>query len=285
MNVLLTGANGLLGRCVARELEQQGIEYTPLGHTNLPEGMRGVDLTNQQEVLDVVGSEEFTHIINCAANRDPESCKSNPTWAYAINGAAVENLAIAANLNYTTLFHISTDYVFSGDIPPYREEDPPNPINTYGRSKLAGEYAALSAREHLIIRIPALYRTDLSDQANVTTKFAELIRSGKNLELDSECARYYTLADEVAKGIIFLLNNEIKGIIHLSAGELLTKAEFARHIARNINEDEAKIIDSVFYDESDSRPLNSHLDTEYYQSLGGPIFTPASEALEELKGK
>lgn len=279
MKVMIAGASGLLGGCMRLVFESEGFEVVAFGHSNLAESMQKLDITDRAEVMRVVGEGKFDWIVNCAADRDPESCLRDPLRAYKINAVAVEYLAEAANASGCKLCHISTDYVFDGQNPPYREEDMPNPINVYGRSKLAGEYAAKEAQSHLILRIPALYRVDLTDNGNVVTKFAQMLRGNATLTLDAECVRYYTLADDVAEAALFLLNNGACGVVHLTGEQKTTKAEFCRMIAGALGIETCEIIDGPTPPSGDRRPGDSHLSSDYYKSLGGSQFTSVDQAL------
>lgn len=279
MKILLTGANGLLGRCMLREFSAAGIDITGCGHRELAEGMRALDTTDREAVRRELAKGGYSHIINCAAERDPDSCLRDPERAYRLNAVAVEYLAAAANESGATLCHISTDYVFDGVNPPYKEDDCPNPINLYGRSKLAGEFAARCARSHLVLRIPALYRLDLNDQRNCLVGFIRAIREKERVEQDGCCVRYYTLADEVAAATRFLLQRNATGIIHLSSQTPTTKADFLRDICKIIGHNPSKIINVAALSGCDRRPENSHLSTTNYLALGGPTFTDTDKTL------
>ncbi len=282
MKVLVSGGNGLLGNCMTRVFREAGHEVDSFGHSALKAGMKALDITNSTEVLETVCNGSYDILINCAADRDPESCLSDPAKAYMLNAVSVEHLAAAANSCGAKLCHISTDYVFDGTKPPYNESDSPNPVNTYGRSKLAGEFAAKEARAHLILRIPALYRTDLSDPKNVVTNFAKAMRANSRLTMDAECVRYYTLADDVAQAAEFLLSKGVEGIVHLTGEEQTTKADFCRMIAGALKIESCEIIDGPTPPSGDRRPENSHLNCDYYKSLGGKPFVTVSEAMKKL---
>ena len=282
MKILLTGANGLLGRCMLQEFTAAGIDITGCGHRELTAGMRALDITDCEAVQREIASGRYSHIINCAAERDPESCLRDPERAYRLNAVAVEYLAAAANETGATLCHISTDYVFDGANPPYKEDDCPNPINLYGRSKLAGEFAARCAHAHLILRIPALYRLDLSDPRNCLAGFIRTIKEKERVEQDGCCVRYYTLADEVAAATRFLLLRNTTGIVHLSSQIPTTKADFFRDLCKIIEHNPLKIISIAALSGGDRRPANSHLSTTRYLALNGPTFSDYDKTLSLL---
>jgi dTDP-4-dehydrorhamnose reductase len=280
MKILLLGATGLLGRCFQRTFASHQI--VAVGHRHTESGPSFVSLENQNEIRSLLQLGSFSHIVNCAAIRDPEACLANPGSAYQVNAVGVEYLAALANQIGACLCHISTDYVFDGRQAPYRENDIPCPVNVYGRSKLAGEYAAKSAKRHLILRIPALYRCDLSDPRNVASVSARWLRTGQTHPQDHATVRYYTLADEVAQAAEFLLQQSVEGIIHLSAKQRTSKADFIRKLAAAIGCRTEQAPDALPAT-GDARPLDSHLCTEYYESLQGPAFSTIDEALTRLE--
>lgn len=282
MKILLTGANGLLGRCFAKEIVNQGHDVSCCGNNDLSNGVIKLDITDAAQVNDTLKNCEFTHIINCAADRDPESCLNNPIRAYTINAAGAENLAKAANNFKLTLCHISTDYVFDGKNPPYSEEASTCPVNLYGRSKLAGELAAQTAHKHLILRIPALFRTDITDQRNLAYKLNSELSYSQQIKLDNLASRFYTLADDVAHAGIALLEKNISGIVHLSAEERTTKAEFARIFARSHGYDESLIINvDTPTPTTEKRPEDSHLNSNLYKSILEYKFSGPSAAFTQ----
>lgn len=275
MKVLLTGAGGLLGRCLARELA--ALTVVGAARRATP-GLTLLDIADPDAVRQVVDAGKFTHILNCAALRSPEYCLDHPDEAYRINALAVEYLAAAANRTGATLVHVSTDYVFDGVKPPFTEDDRPNPVNLYGRTKLAGEFAAKTAKRVLITRIPALWRLDFADERNVAAAFAKRLRAGESWTEDAVTVRYYTLAEDIARAIRFLMEKGVEGTIHLTANGKTNKAEFAQEIAKRLGLDAALVRSGSALVTSDPRPLDSHLNEAKYRALGGPEFTPVDAA-------
>ncbi len=282
MKILLTGGNGLLGKCFAKEIRNSTHQLTIAGNHDLSNDAIKIDISNYAEAAAALDNKGYTHIINCAADREPDSCLQNPVRAYTINSAGVENLARIANNNKITLCHISTNYVFDGKNPPYREDAITCPVNVYGRSKLAGEQAAQTAAKHLILRIPALYRTDIHDPKNLVCTLEQKLSAGEGISFDNTDSRFYTLADEVAHAGLLLLEKEINGVVHLSAEERTTKAEFARIFARSRGYD-ANLITGMDKPAParEKRPEDSNLSAEYFKSLCGYSFTGPTAAFSK----
>jgi len=281
MRILITGASGLVGSCFLRTL---GIDLDVVGtyHTRPQPGLVPLAIDNREDVLARIRQGRFTHIINCAGQRSPDACLADPAEAYHVNALAVEYLAEGANDAGACLCHLSTDYVFSGTKPPYHESDTPDPINLYGRTKLAGEHATRRARKHLIVRIPAQWRTDLADPRNFATVLAGALFRGEILTFDSGIVRYYTLADDVARAVRFLLEQGITGLVHVSAEQKTSKFDFARRLARALGCAESLVQEGPVLTTGDVRPVDSHIATARYAALGGPSFTDIDTALARM---
>ena len=133
MNILITGANGQLGnemRTISKES----------ANTYLFTDVAELDITNLGAIRQCVADNAIDVIVNCAAYTNVDKAEDDVAMADLINNKAVENLAIACKEANATLFHVSTDYVFSGDKnTPCREDEPTNPLGVYGQTKLAGE--------------------------------------------------------------------------------------------------------------------------------------------------
>ena len=151
MKILLLGKNGQIGWELQRTLAPLG-EVIAIGHKEL-------DLTDERAIRRAVRSTNPNLIINAAAYTAVDKAESEPELAMAINGTAPGILAEEAALLRAALIHYSTDYVFDGTkTTPYTEGDTPNPINTYGITKLAGEEAIIATEaNHLIFRTSWAY--------------------------------------------------------------------------------------------------------------------------------
>ena len=142
--VLLIGADGMLGGELKERLEKI---YDVTGTT-----LETLDITDREAVLAKAEEVKPYFIINCAAYTNVDGCEVNTDLAMAVNGTAVANIAEAAKAQDATFIHISTDYVFPGNLPVdqiYTEDMEPAPVSTYGRTKLVGEQNAAKAEKYL----------------------------------------------------------------------------------------------------------------------------------------
>ena len=150
--VLVTGAKGQLGREIKKLRNHFSQVYT---FTDIEE----LDVTNKKALDKYLTSGSFNYIINCAAYTDVDGAESEPEKAMQLNGEAVGHFVeVLERLPETKLIHISTDYVFKGDIfRPLREDDPVDPVSVYGMSKLEGEKKLRNHPRALVIRTSWLF--------------------------------------------------------------------------------------------------------------------------------
>ena len=136
MRVLVTGAGGMLGRDVV-------LAATNAGHQVSAQQRTDLDVTDAEAVSARIERERPDVVINCAAWTDVDGAEDSEADAMAVNGSGAGNVAFAAAAAGAKVVYVSTDYVFDGEKDsPYVEVDEPGPISAYGRTKLAGEWAA-----------------------------------------------------------------------------------------------------------------------------------------------
>lgn len=141
MNILVTGANGQLGTELRNVTAGSRNNYI-FSDVTSPPGVEtlNLDITNIDAVRIVCDSEKVDVIVNCAAYTNVDKAEDEPSMAMLLNSTAAGNLAKVAAERDAALIHISTDYIFHGDIPmPCKEDWPTDPLGVYGSTKLAGE--------------------------------------------------------------------------------------------------------------------------------------------------
>jgi len=150
--ILVTGASGQLGS----EIRERSARYG--GYTFVFTDMSELDITDRDATASFIAELSPSWIINCAAYTAVDKAEEDEETATLINAGGVENIVSAVTGSDCRLIHISTDYVFDGTSSvPYLEDDTPSPDSAYGRSKLAGEKAAMNWPQTLIIRTSWLY--------------------------------------------------------------------------------------------------------------------------------
>ena len=229
MNVLVTGANGQLGRSVRKESEGKGDHYI---FTDVEE----LDITDPVAVEKFIGDNEIDIIVNCAAYTNVDAAEDHEPLAMKINGEAPGILARAIKKRDGSLIHISTDYVFggSGKNVPLPEEQPPSPTGAYGRTKLKGEEEiSVSGASAIILRTAWLY----SDYGNnFVDKILGLLQNRDTIKVVFDQCGTPTYATDLAKAIVDMISNrEIKGnegIYHFSDEGVCSWYDFAHAAVR-----------------------------------------------------
>lgn len=234
--ILITGANGLLGQKLVGLITQQSdveLIATARGENRLPfsEGYtyRSMDITDRQQVLDVIGEVQPNVVIHGAAMTDVDKCEVQKDACWAQNVHAVEYIIEACRPINAFLVHVSTDFIFDGAAGPYDETAEANPISFYGWSKQAGE----SAVRHSDIRW-AIARTVLvygiahdMSRSNIILWVKKSLEDGKNIKVVTDQWRSPTLAEDLAMGCFLIADQEAEGIFNISGKEVLTPYEMA----------------------------------------------------------
>lgn len=230
MNILITGANGQLGKCIKDTVfsnNKSENNYIFLDRNTL-------DITDRQKVINLIKDLQIGFVVNCAAYTNVEAAEDNEEVAYKINSTGVDNIAYACYLNKAHMIHISTDFVFGcndKNAKPRNEEDEPNPLNVYGKSKYDGEISALCYPNTIIIRTSWLYS---EYGKNFYTTMKSRIIGTQKTSVVSDQYGAPTNAHDLADAIYDIIENKKyegkNGIYHFSNGGMATWFEFAREI-------------------------------------------------------
>ncbi len=277
-HILVTGASGLLGRPVISALKAANAwSVTGTARSRVSGDLKQVDLTDLKALPAFLDATKPDIIIHSAAERRPDVSARDPQATRLLNVEATAAIAGWAAANGACLIYISTDYVFDGRHPPYREEAATNPLNDYGRSKLAGE-AAVSALcpDYAVLRVPILYgAVESLEESAVTALAAELIsaRAERPLAFDNWAVRHPTLTDDVADVLRQMVryaesHAPLRGVFHWSADEAMTKYAMACVMADCLGCDRARLVADNNPPQGTPRPQNSRLDTALLRSLG-----------------
>jgi dTDP-4-dehydrorhamnose reductase len=172
--------------------------------------------------------------VNTAAFHKVEACETDPEQAFAVNCLAVRNLASVADRIGACLVHISTDYVFDGEADtPYPESAMPNPINTYGASKAAGEFFVRNfCRRHLLVRTSGLYGLSGSSGkgGNFVQTMLRIARERGEVSVVNDQTLSPTFTLDLARKIRLLIDDGAEGLFHVTNGGFCSWHEFARAI-------------------------------------------------------
>ena len=238
LNILITGANGQLGRSLQR---LGGVSP----HNYICTDVAELDITDAGAVLRAVREQGIDVIVNCAAYTDVEKAEEDEARADLLNHKAAGNLAAAAKETGATLFHVSTDYVFDGTAhTPYTEDVTPSPLGAYGRTKLAGEEAVkASGCRYLIFRTAWLY----SEYGhNFLKTMLRLTSERDTLQVVFDQIGTPTYAGDLALAIFSIIESERyagnEGVYHFTDEGVCSWYDFATEIAAAAGHDSCRII-------------------------------------------
>lgn len=226
MKILITGANGMLAKAVRERFMEHELILTDVVGTEL-----SLDITNLEEVEKFVENVKPDVIINCAAYTAVDKAESEEELAKKINADGPKNLAIAASKNNCKLVHISTDYVFGGDLSLeeiYKEDAPKAPVTAYGRTKLAGEEAIEeNTKDFYIFRTAWLY----GDGKNFVRTMLKFGKEKEEVSVVYDQHGSPTYAVDLADIIYQALEKEIPyGIYHTTNLGFTTWYDFTKKI-------------------------------------------------------
>lgn len=226
MKVALIGANGQLGSDFSTI--QHNWDLVGLTH-------RDIEITGFDSVSERLGSLRPDVVINTAAFGNVPKCEDEPLNAFAVNGVGVRNLAAWCAGHNSVLVHISTDYVFDGlKKQPYIESDVPNPLNTYGLTKLAGEYYIKARMEkYFIVRSTGLYGKNpcrAKGGDNFVKIALRLAKENKEVRMRGSEVCTPTYTKHLAKQIVALIASNAFGLYHATNEGQCSWFEFAQAV-------------------------------------------------------
>lgn len=262
MNVLVTGANGQLGKCL------QEVAKLETSWNWVFTGSAELDITNAEKVQQFFENNAVDIVVNCAAYTTVDKAETDIENAYAVNAEAVKFLAENCNKHQALLIHISTDFVFDGENEnAYLPTDITNPIGVYGASKLKGEqYVQELLKEYFIIRTSWVYSEFGNNFMKTMLRLSEA-RNELNVVADQiGCPTY---AMDLAAGIVAVIKSKSEkfGVYHFSNQGKISWFDFASEIFR-LAEKEMKVnpIPASDYPTPAKRPSFSLLNAESFQN-------------------
>lgn len=256
IRILITGSGGQLGLT----FQEQAYDYPKVSFDF--KTSKELDITNPAQIADIFQKGEYDFCINCAAYTNVEEAEKNPAEAFMVNSDGTKNLSEVCREHKTTLIHISTDYVFDGEKKgAHTVDDKTNPINTYGKSKLAGEkFIQESLTNYYIIRTSWLYSKRYGH--NFYRTILRNAKEGEDLYITDAQIGCPTNTVALAKFILdeIVLGNRPFGIYHFTDGKPMTWYDFAQGILdENGLTDKAKLVLDTNYRTFAKRPKNSVL--------------------------
>ncbi|HUV30377.1 MAG TPA: dTDP-4-dehydrorhamnose reductase [Acidobacteriota bacterium] len=285
--LLVTGSKGQLGRDLVRLLSPAGeVIGVDLGD---------VDVCDRGGIISLVESVRPDVVLHAAACTDVDACETNRDLAFAVNQEGTRNVALACRETGAELVYYSTDYVFDGEKgSPYTEDDTPNPLNVYGRSKLAGEEAVRETLDRFaILRVAWMYgrygknfvktMLELGGRQRTT---AERGGEPEPLRVVDDQMGNPTWTEEVVRQTREVVRHRLTGIFHATAEGEVSWYQLAVDVFSLLRQP-VQVIPSTTaeYPRPAVRPKRSSLENARLKAAGLNVMRHYRIALEEFVGR
>lgn len=225
-------------------------------------------------------------VVHMAALGDVDLCEKDKGLAWSINVLGTVNVVRLASRYSDFLVYLSTDYVFEGEKGGYKEDDPPNPVNYYGITKLMGEVASISASiPAAIVRASSIYGLG-PGRVNFARFLIEKLSRGEQVKALIDQYTSPTQASLLGQAIVEIIEKRLEGIFHV-VGERMSRYEFALKVAEKLNFDKSLIKPARMEDMKwfARRPRDSSLDYDGTRRRLKTEFYSTERALKILKGE
>lgn len=240
MRILVTGASGLLGLNLALEAAKQ---HTVFGTVNShPIKTKAFEVL-RANLLDpgaldrVLTYANPDWVIHCAALANLEACEANPALAKELNTDLPEKLATIVARGGARLLHVSTDAVFDGQRGNYSEDDQPEPLSVYARTKYDGEQVVAGVNPEAIVARVNLFGWSLSGKRSLAEFFYYNLAAGKQVMGFTDVYFCPLLANDLAQIFLEMLATGLQGLYHVVSSECITKYDFALRLSRQFSFD------------------------------------------------
>ena len=235
MKLLITGASGLLGINLAieamREHQVFGMDRGKLKSAPFP--VFNTNLLHREAIDSVLDKTQPDWLINCAALANLEECEENPQLSKVLNVEVPAQLANACAERGIHFVHISTDSVFDGEkTEPYTEDDVPNPLGVYSRTKLDGENATFSENPEAIVARVNMFGWSLTNRRSLGEFFVNNLSAGKNVNGFTDVIFCPMLVNTTARLLLEMLQKNLTGLYHVVGAQAMNKYQFGVEVAR-----------------------------------------------------
>lgn len=274
MKILITGANGLVGRALVKECSGRGDDVLAYDH-------KALDIGDPRAVETIIGEQRPDAVINCAAWTDVDGCESDPDRAQRVNALGPENLARASRNAGAVLVTISTDYVFDGRKDGfYTQRDQPLPISVYGNSKLEGERRAqLAHARTIVVRSGFIFGPG---GKNFLSNVVSLAKRGAKLKAIRDCWGAPTYGRDLAARLRELAVLDLPGTYHVvNSGDGASFETFTVEALRlaGLSTDTLEVVDNDSLGRPAPRPRNSRMKCLLSPAIGMAPLPHWQEAL------
>lgn len=280
MKVLITGSNGLLGQklvdyCLAAKIDFMPTSKGENRNSKCPtDRYRSMDITNREEVMEVISEFHPTVVIHTAAMTNVDQCELNPADCELINVTATRYLVEACNKVDAHFQLLSTDFVFDGEKGNYSEDDEMNPLSVYAKSKVDAEAIVSngSTTDNSIVRTIIVYgNAENLSKSNVIAWAKSALEKGDPLTIVDDQFRAPTWAEDLAAGCMGVLEHNQTGVFHVSGPETMSIFDLVIRIGNHfgIATDQVSKISSSTLSQAAKRPPKTGFDlSKAYKQIG-----------------
>ncbi|MFH1453714.1 MAG: dTDP-4-dehydrorhamnose reductase [Armatimonadota bacterium] len=266
MNILITGAKGILGSALIKAIQPK--------HKVSAFDIEDFDITDYEKSLDIIKSSKPDIVIHCAAYTNVDGCESNKDTALKINSGGTKNIALICKELDIPMVYFSTDYVFDGEKgSSYFESDTPNPLSIYGKSKFAGEeHVKQTLNKYFIVRTAWLFGKGGKNFVNTIINLAE---EKDELSVVNDQTGSPTYAEDLAYAVSQLIETDHYGIYHITNEGECSWYEFAKAILEEAGLKNTKVlpVPTTKFPRPAKRPKYSVLSKDLYKSKFKPLRT------------
>ena len=263
--ILIIGSNGMLAQRLVEffsSLNDVELMCSSNEETSLTPNVQysQVDITKKNDVKELILSFFPDFVINTAAYTNVDRAETEREIAWKVNVVGAENIALYSWTIDAHLIHISTDYIFDGKSGPYSENDKPNPIGYYGRTKLASENSIRSSGVRFtILRTNVLYGPAKYSRPDFVKWVISSLRDKKEIRIVTDQINNPTYIDDLVSGIQKICETQKEGVYNLGGQELLSRFDFTLRIAKffGLDSNLVKPILTQELNQPAARPLNS----------------------------
>ncbi len=273
MKVLIFGGTGLLGSDIKKVCDASGKSVKPLDS-------KAADITDLEIVINKVKAESPDVVINCAALTDVDACERDPDKAFKVNAIGPKNIAIACRQMNIKMIHVSTDYVFDGEAGrPYTEFEKVNPVNQYGKSKVAGEdFVKAIMNDFIIIRTAWIFGEKRNHFVDYVVNG---LKSGTEIIAVRDMVSSPTYSLDLAELINSLLDTNETGIFHGCNKGYCSRVEMVEEIMKIMNKPgHVKVMNQSQWKRDAKRPVFSALKNYHLDLIDKDIMAGWRDALK-----
>ena len=301
MKLLVIGGSGLLGYKVAKMASNEHETFLTYNYRSIQiEGCTALklDKCDRKAVFELLEKIKPDVVIDTAALHNVDYCETHPEEAWKVNVEGTRNVAEACKKIDAKIIFISTDYVFDGTKGYYTEEDTPNPLSYYAKTKLKAEKIIQSLDVNYIIARPSVIygwnpnevsglKSSSGKSVNFVVWALQKLEKGEEIKAVTDQYSSPTLADNLAEALLVMASSEKQGIYHTAGKDCVNRYEFTLKIAEVFGLDKSLIkpVTSEIFKQVAKRPKKCCLDVSKAEKDFGIRFLTVEEGLKLMKNQ